>query len=331
MDSARGRLLHRPEAEAPELLHPSPPRGCGQGKSSNQSLWSSVSQSDFHKLCTLHERLSQQETGTGFSRGLASIILQTCFAKEHYFYILFYSVFFCSMSTDGKFHEFWSAGTCLHLQGFPDCVALGARLEPGSSGLPSPCCLVSTGRGTYDHTCFGVWGRVQNNKFTWAFLKERCSQIPTAITTETFDRPGSWISVQLRSEGLSRGSTFGSLRKSDAEWVAFPSSASELFAAEGGWGRHGGPPVTPQHSLASHKPSSCASSPCVQLCLHPAPSQSVFCMGGCLLYCVKCPRGQSAGALWVSARLDPETSRSVRSPVLPEGRMAEGQVTETWK
>lgn len=129
------------------------------------------------------------------------------------------------------------AGTCLHLQGFPDCVVLGARLEPGSSRLPSPCCLVSTGRGTYDHTCFGVWGRVQNNKFTWAFLKERCSQTPTAITTETFDRPGSWISVQLRSEGLSRGSTFGSLGKSDAEGVAFPSSAAELFAAEGGWGQ----------------------------------------------------------------------------------------------
>lgn len=149
------------------------------------------------------------------------------------------------MSTDGTFHGFWSAGTCLNLHEFPNCVVLGARLEPGSSRLPSPCCLVSTGSGTYDHTCFGVWGRVQNNKFTWAFLKERCSQMPTAITTETFDRPGSWISIQLRSEGLSRSSTFGSLGKSNAGGVAFPSSASELFAAEGGWGRHGGPPSHP--------------------------------------------------------------------------------------
>lgn len=170
---------------------------------SNQSLWSSVSQSDFHKLCTLHGRLLQQETGTGFSTGIASVTLQTCFAKEHYFFILFYCVLFGSTSTDGKSHEFWSAGTCLNLQEFPDCVVLGARLEPGSSRVPSPCCLVSTGSWTYDHTCFGVWGRVQNNKFTWAFLKERCSQMPTAITTETLDcDPGRGFPFRRAQERL---------------------------------------------------------------------------------------------------------------------------------
>lgn len=152
MGSARGRLLHCPEADAPVFLHPSPhPRAVVRERAatSNQSLWSSVSQSDFHKLCTLHERLLQQETGTGFSRGIASIILQTCFAKEHYFYTLFYYVLFCSMSTDDKFHEFWGAGTCLNLPEFPDCVVLGAHLEPGSSRLALPCGLVSTGSWTY--------------------------------------------------------------------------------------------------------------------------------------------------------------------------------------